>query len=98
MISPHLLKIQESFSTSIRINKQTAEEMAKNFWNDKPTLVIPNNKKNSSWTHMVLASGPATTETSKGTELVVIWWSEFEPYTARVLSAIDWEKHAKDYT
>jgi hypothetical protein len=49
------------------------------------------------WTHMVHVQGPALSETSDGSTLVIIWFSEFSPDTDRVLSFIEWEKYAKDY-
>jgi hypothetical protein len=93
----NLLRLVESYTTSIFLNERDARSAANDLWGDKPVLVIPNHKKKSSWTHMIWARGPASKDESLGTQLVVIWWSEFEPDTARVLAAIDWEKNAKDF-
>jgi hypothetical protein len=100
MISPHLLKVVESFSTSqpdyqiAKIAKMIPSMVG---WEDKPIFVIETKNKNPKWCHTVLAKGPALNDTDQGTELVIIWWSEFEPDTKRVLDAIDWEKHAKGF-
>lgn len=97
MVSPHLLKIQESFSTTGTKRVDTAKSIANGMWGDRPVLVMDKGPKKHSWCHMIWAKGPAISEDNKGSELIVIWWSEFEPDTSRVLSAIDWEKNAKDY-
>lgn len=103
MVSPHLLKVRESFSTSHRdyqyasIAKLAPHNLLG--WEDTPIYIIESKSKEPKWCHMVLALGPVLgDEEATGSELVIIWWSEMGPDTERVLSAIDWEKHAKNYT
>lgn len=97
MISPHLLKVEISHSICRGYHPSTAKVLAHDMWGDKPTLVIESTKKIlTKWCHMVLATGPALSEEAEKSELVIIWWSEMGPDTDRVLSAIDWEKHAKN--
>lgn len=75
-----------------------AKREAEDLWGKRATLVIePSGKGMPVWTHMVWASGPAKGEDAHGSELVVIWWSEFSPDTMRVLDAVDWDKHAQDF-
>lgn len=99
MISPHLLKVFESYSSSHPGN--LFESNAKLIpgllgWEEAPVLVIESKSKNPKWVHAVLAEGPGLSEGSPRSELVVIWFSEMGPDTERVLAAIPWEKHAKD--
>lgn len=104
MISPHLLKVIDSFSTSrvAKADPKPAREMAELLWGadnglDTPILFLESRaKKVPSWCHMILASGPGLSEFAEKSELIIVWWSEFEPDTSRVLTAIDWEKNAKD--
>jgi hypothetical protein len=96
MISPHLLKVVESYSTSLDKSIGMAQTIAHSMWSDRPAYTIEPKSKKSKWCHMIMAQGPAINEGSKRSELIVIWWSEMGPDTERVLSAIDWEKHAKD--
>lgn len=99
MISPHKIKIKESFSTTHVTYKMAgaAKLMAEELWEGAPILMIDTKNKEPSWCHMVLAEGPALSEDADRSHLVIIWWSELEPDSARVLAAIDWEKNAKDY-
>lgn len=102
MISPHLLKVVESHSTSFQKSVAMAQAEANSMWGDRPVFTIePKDWKKSKWCHMILAHGPILDsdldDDPKGSELIVIWWSEMEPDTSRVLSAVDWEKHAKNY-
>lgn len=103
MISPHLLKVVESFSAGLKSLKM-AQEVANQLWGERPTFVIESQGKKPTWCHMIMARGPAmqpesetVSDDSIGSELVVIWWSEIEPETSRVLSAVDWDKHARNY-
>lgn len=101
MISPHLLKVVESFSSShpdyryASIAKLCPHNLLG--WEDTPILVLESKNKEPKWVHMIKARGPALSEEADHSELVIIWWSEMGPDTERVLSAIDWEKHAKNY-
>lgn len=101
MISPHLLKVMESFSSNHPDYQD--DSMATAIadllgWDGRPIYVIPTDNKKPKWCHAILAIGPALTEEGSGSELVIIWHSEMEPDTSRVLSAVDWEKYAEDYT
>ncbi len=103
MISPHLLKVVESFSTSRLAYKddETLKQVPGYLlgWDEQPVFLVgnsPTKSKKPTWCHMILARGPALNEEADHSELVVIWWSEMTPDTDRVLSIIDWEKHAKD--
>lgn len=97
MISPHLLKVVESFSTNGDTDREHAEDIARTLWiGDRSVFFIETKNKEPKWCHMVLARGPALNEGAEYSELVIIWWSEMGPDTERVLSAIDWEKHADD--
>ncbi len=98
MISPHLIKVKESFSTA-HVTYQmagAAKLMAEELWANAPVLTLDSNNKNPKWCHMVLAEGPALSEEAQGSTLVIIWWSEMGPDTDRVLKVVDWEKQAKD--
>lgn len=111
MVSPHLLHIDASYSSRTYIgvleglpsaNKiiEKYKEQAKELWGERATLVMDppiKNKRLPSWVHMIWATGPAIDDEDHGTELVIIWFSEFEPDTKRVLDAIDWEKNAKGF-
>ena len=111
MVSPHLLRIDASYSTrsyagvleglpAANTMISSAKEQAEELWGKRATLVMDppiKNKRVPTWTHMIWASGPALNDEDHGTELVIIWWSEFEPDTKRVLDAIDWEKNAKGF-
>lgn len=111
MISPHLLHIDASYSSKTYLgslegvpsaNKmiQSYKDKAKELWGERATLVLDppiKGKMLPTWVHMIWATGPALNDEDHGTELVVIWWSEFAPETKRVLDAIDWEKHAKGF-
>lgn len=99
MISPHLLKVFESYSSSHSGNLfEKNARLIPDFlgWENKPVLVLNPSHKNPKWVHAVLAEGPGLSEGSPRSELVVIWFSEMGPDTERVLAAIPWEKHAKD--
>lgn len=98
MVSPHLLRVVESYSTSHPSHRKVsaAKGAVQDIWGDRPIFVIESKTKEPKWCHIVLAKGPALNEDSKESELVIIWWSEMGPDTERVLSAIDWEKHAKN--
>jgi len=100
MISPHLLKVIESFSTcDSGYNKSTATLAAKQLWadNNTPIFFLDPQKKNPTWCHMVLARGPVLgDDDAEYSELIIIWWSEMTPDTSRVLSIVDWEHHAKN--
>jgi len=97
MISPHLLNIAVSHSISFNYY-DSAEAMARDLWGDKTPIFIIEKTKNakSKWCHMVLAKGPPLSDQAKESELIVIWFSEMGPDTERVLSIVDWEKHAAD--
>lgn len=111
MISPHLLRLDSSYSYRTYggayesppsrgqvIDK--AKREAQELWGERATFVIEpkEGKRMPAWTHMVWANGPAqNAEKNDGSELVIIWWSEMQPDTDRVLTAVDWEKHATDY-
>lgn len=110
MISPHLLHINASYSyrtyggclegaPSRAQMIEKAKREATDLWGTRATFIIdpPNQKHLPGWTHMVWANGPEKDPENHGSELVVIWWSEFEPDTKRVLDAVDWEKHAEDF-
>jgi hypothetical protein len=111
MISPHLLHLDASYSYRTYLGclegapsrKQVIEKAkreAKDLWGERATFVIEpkeSGKHMPTWTHMVWATGPAKDNENHGSELVVIWWSEMSPDTNRVLDAVDWEKHAKDF-
>lgn len=79
-----------------------ARQEAKDMWGERPTLVIePTIKSNrvGTWTHMAWFSShlPVKDDSAHGSQLVVIWWGEMSPDTARVLDHIKWEQHAQDY-
>lgn len=86
---------------------ESAKKLAVNMWGERATLVIDPTVKGKmlpTWCHMIWATGPiiqpadeTVSDDSHGSELVVIWWSEFEPDTKRVLDAVDWEKNAKGF-
>jgi len=111
MISPHLLRIDASYSyrtyfgclegiSSVQHCIEMAKKEVKKLWGDLPILVLDPTVKNKllpRWTHLVWASGPELTENMDGSQLVICWWSELVPDTERVLNIIDWEKHAKDF-
>ena len=110
MINPQLLKVVSSYcylsyqrhndtvSAAIKIN--AASETSRSLWGDKPIFVIQpkiTNNKVPKYTYLVYAQGPSLSEESTvGSELIIIWWSELSPDTDRVLSAINWEKYAKE--
>jgi hypothetical protein len=99
MVSPHLLKVVESFSTSIGFNQQDALSIARHVFNhpDVPVFFFDEPKKKATWCHMVYGQGPKLKdEEADASELIVIWWSEMSPDTSRVLNIVDWERHAKD--
>ena len=96
MISPHLLKVVASHSTSEVYYEEQARIHAHIEWEGVPQLMLKYKKEPGKWCHLVYAQGPGLTEDSQYSELVIIWWSEMGPDTERVLSAIDWEKHAKN--
>jgi hypothetical protein len=111
MINPNDIQIDYSYSyrtyadslegrptpkNRIAKAKREAEEL----WGVRPTYMIEPGAKTGTlptWTHMIWASGPALTEEGHGSALVIIWFSEFEPDTSRVLQALDWTKYAKDF-
>lgn len=102
MVSPHLLHVVESYSTSLYTKKNQADVIVNNrYGDDRPRFIIESTNKKPKWLHIVLAQGPILEtdldDDPKGSELVIVWWSEMEPDTSRVLSAVDWEKHAKNY-
>lgn len=111
MVSPHLLSIDASYSSRTYIGClegipsaakmiEKYKEKAKSLWGERATLVMEPAVKGKTlpkWVHMIWAAGPALNDEDDGTELVIIWWSEFEPDTKRVLDAIDWEKNAKGF-
>lgn len=111
MISPHLLHIDASYSSrtyigclegapSVNQMIDHYKDKAKKLWGERATLVMDppvKGKMLPTWVHMIWASGPSINDEDDGTELVVIWWSEFAPETSRVLDAIDWEKNAKGF-
>ena len=112
MISPHLLNIDASYSyrtysgslegasPSVTVMIESAKQEAEKLWGTRTTLVINPGVKGSrlpSWTHMIEAHGPPKNEDMHGSELIIIWWSEMQPDTDRVLQAVDWEKHASDF-
>jgi hypothetical protein len=77
-----------------------AQDEAVSLWGERTTLLIKPTIKGDrlpAWTHLVWASGPPLSEDGHGSELVIIWWSEFSPDTQRVLQSIPWEKNAKDF-
>lgn len=103
MVSPHLLKVVESFSTSHLAYKddETLKSVPEYLlgWEDLPVIIVgesPTKKKKPTWCHMVWARGPSLDGKSEHSELVIIWWSEMTPDTSRVLGVVDWEKHAKN--
>lgn len=80
---------------------EQAERTAIELWSKRPTLVIQPTIKSGrlpTWTHLVWASGPTDNKEADGSELVIIWWSEIGPDTERVLAAVEWNKHAKDFS
>jgi hypothetical protein len=98
---PHWMNHVLTEPLSARELMLEAPAVAENLWRQMPTLVIdPTIKagKLPTWTHMVYAIGPTDTDGKHGTELCIIWWSEFSPDSERVLDAIDWDKHAQDFT
>jgi hypothetical protein len=107
-ISPHKLRLNASYSftygeliqdtLSLTKIKQLAYLWATILWNERPTFLIEPENKTAipSWTHLVWAKGPPLSEEAKNSELVIIWFSEMTPDTDRVLSVIEWEKHAQD--
>jgi hypothetical protein len=101
MISPHLLKVVESYSTSLDKSIGMAQAIANSMWGDRAAFTIEPKTKKSKWCHMILARGPVLDteldDDPEGSELIIIWWSEMEPDTSRVLTAVDWEKHAQNY-
>ena len=98
MISPHLLKVIESFSTTTHFNKKDAETIARHVFNHAsvPIYFFDEPKKKTTWCHMVYADGPKLKDDADSSELIIIWWSEMTPDTSRVLSIVDWEKYAQD--
>jgi hypothetical protein len=112
MISPHLLSITHSYSyrtydgvlegrPSVALMIRSTREQAIRLWGQHiPSFVIEPATKNNilpGWTHMICATGPAKSEEMHGSHLIIIWFSEFTPDTNRVLSMVDWEKHAEDF-
>lgn len=111
MVSPHLLSIDASYSYHTYLGClegappaqhciDHAKKKAKELWGERATFVIEPTVKGKmlpTWTHMVWAHGPEKNPENHGSELVIIWWSEMSPDTDRVLQAVDWEKHAKDF-
>jgi hypothetical protein len=111
MISPHLLRVEVSYSyrtysgwlegnPSYKTLVAGAKQRVKNMWGDRAIFVVESlnkNKKLPEWTHIVWANGPAQDSEKDGSELVIIFFSEMSPDTDRVLQVIDWEKHATDY-
>ncbi len=111
MISPHLISIDASYSQRTYLGSlegvptssvmiESAKKQAKKMWGERATFVIEPTVKGKHlprWVHMVWATGPEKDPENHGSELVVIWWSEMSPDTNRVLDAVDWEKHAKDF-
>lgn len=102
MVSPHLLTVVESFSTSQLAyeDDETLKQVPENilYWEDIPVIIVgksPTKNKKPTWCHMVWARGPALEDGTKCSELVIIWWSEMTPDTSRVLGIVDWGKHAK---
>lgn len=95
--------------TPIKDVIEHAKEKANDLWGSRTVLVIEPTTKSVAtgrkskmdilpkWQHMIWAHGPAKNEEMDGSELVIIWWSEMSPDTDRVLQAVDWEKHAKDF-
>lgn len=79
---------------------EEARRHAIELWGKRPTLLIEPIAKSGRlprWTHMVWATGPAKDDKMHGSELVVIWHSELEPETIRVLDVVDWNRHAEDF-
>lgn len=111
MISPHLLSIDASYSyrtymgclestPAAAIMIVSAKNKVEKLWGKRTTFVIDppiKDKQLPTWTHIIWATGPAMSEDAHGSELIVVWFSELSPDTDRVLQAIDWEKHAKDF-
>jgi hypothetical protein len=111
MISPHLLMIDASYSyrtyggclegaPSVAVMMTAAKNRAEELWGKRASLVIDPTIKGKMlppWTHMIWAHGPEKDPDNHGSELVIIWWSEMQPDTDRVLQAVDWEKHASDF-
>jgi hypothetical protein len=112
MISPHLLRLEASYSyttyggcyegpPSPKSCIEQARQQAEKLWGKhRPVLVIEPTVKSkmlSKWTHLVSGLGPAMDDDNDGSHLIVIWWSEMSPDTNRVLASVDWESHAKDY-
>src|ERR1700722_3769215 len=105
MVSPHLLHIDASYSSrtylgvltgrpSVQHSIDQAKRQAKELWGERPTLVIDptiKGKRLPEWVHMVWARGPEKDPDNHGSHLVIIWWSEMQPDTDRVLAAVDWE-------
>lgn len=99
MISPHLLQVHTSYSTRSLVcaSESGSRYRAIEMWGtETPILILPNKNKNPTWCHMIFADGPGLGQDAKKSNLIIIWWSEMSPDTDRVLSAIDWEKYAKD--
>ena len=111
MINPNDIQIDSSYSyktyggslegsPSPKSRIESARQNAEDLWGVRPTYLIEPGIKNGRvpvWTHMIWAQGPSLNEEMHGSELVVIWFSEMSPDTDRVLSVIDWTKHAKDF-
>lgn len=111
MIDPNNLRLDASYSyrtyagclegcPTAKACLKKARAEAANLWGERATLLIEPTVKGDrlpSWAHIVWAIGPALSETGDGSELVVIWFSEFSPDTMRVLQSINWEKNAKDF-
>lgn len=113
MISPHLLKLTAAYSyrtyggcmegaPSPAVMIESAKQQSKELWGGRATFIIEPKLKGKllpTWTHMVMATGPVlgSAEEMDGSELCVIWWSELSPSVDRVLDAVDWEKHARNF-
>jgi hypothetical protein len=110
MISPHLLEVIYSYSSChpSDMNMDNAKGIPSYLGWDIPTsmhteetpvLILGSPNKDSKWLHAIMAEGPVLNneENVKVSELIIIWWSQMGPDTDRVLSAVDWEKHAKNY-
>jgi hypothetical protein len=111
MINPNDLTVDASYSyrtylgslegaPSVAVMIESAKQQVKKLWGERTIFLIDPIVKGKflpRWTHILWATGPAKDEEMHGSELVILWYSELPPETDRVLSAVDWEKHAKDF-
>jgi hypothetical protein len=109
MISPHLLDIIYSYSSShpSDLDKKGAKGIPGYLgWDvhtsvhseETPVLVLGDPNKDTKWVHAILVEGPPLNDEEgiQVSALIIIWWSQMGPDTDRVFSVVNWEKHARN--